>query len=194
MMKIGLTGGIGSGKSIVSSLLEVMGIPVYDADAGSKRLTITSPLIRQGLIGLFGETIYRGDAIDRKRLAACIFSDPEMLKRVNAIIHPEVSRHFLDWADRQTSSSGICAIETAILFESGFNRLVDLSLMVTAPLERRIERVMARDGATRDEVLHRIKNQWPDEVKKTYASYIIYNEERQALIPQLTAFLAGLRR
>jgi dephospho-CoA kinase len=192
MTKIGLTGGIGSGKSVVSSLLRALGIPVYEADAESKRLIDASPLIRRKLTGLLGETICRDNEIDRKRLAAIIFTDPDMLKRVNAIIHPEVSFHFLDWVSRQ--SVDICAIETAILFESGFHRIVDISVMVYAPLEQRVERAMLRDGVSRDEVLCRINNQWPDEKKKVYADYILHNDGRRALIPQLIAFLAGLRQ
>jgi dephospho-CoA kinase len=192
MIKIGLTGGIGSGKSVVSALLQVMGIPVYDADAESKRLAASSPSIRQGLIALLGASAYRAGTLDRRYLATRIFSDPELLRRVNALIHPEVSRHFLDWSDRQ--SGDICAIETAILFESGFSRLVDRSVMVYAPLELRIARTMLRDGLSRADVIRRIDNQWPDETKKTYASYIIYNEDNQALIPQLAALLAHLRR
>jgi dephospho-CoA kinase len=192
MTKIGLTGGIGSGKSVVSSLLDVLGVPVYEADTESKRLLDSSPLIRRELVGLLGESIYRDSGIDRKRLAAIIFTDLDMLKRVNAIIHPAVRLHFLDWVARQ--SVDICAIETAILFESGFHRFVDISVMVYAPLEQRIERTMLRDGASRDEVLCRITNQWSDEKKKTYADYILHNDGCQALIPQLTAFLAALRR
>jgi dephospho-CoA kinase len=191
MTKIGLTGGIGSGKSVVSSLLEVLGVPVYEADAESKRLVDTSPLIRRELTGLFGESIYHDSGIDRKRLAAIIFNEPDMLKRVNAIIHPEVSRHFLDWAGRQIAD--MCAIETAILFESGFHRLVDISVMVCAPLEQRIERAMLRDGVSRDEILCRINSQWPDEMKKTYADCILHNDGRRALLPQLATLLAGLR-
>lgn len=190
MIKIGLTGGIGSGKSVVSALLEMRGIPVYAADAESKRLTASSPGVRSRLIALLGESVYAGGGLDRKRLADSIFHDPALLQQVNAIIHPEVHRHFLAWAAGQTLAA--CAIESAILFESGFNRSVDFSVMVYAPLELRIERAMFRDGVSRDDVVRRINNQLPDELKKTYTRYIIYNDERHALIPQVSAFLAGL--
>ncbi|MDR1344710.1 MAG: dephospho-CoA kinase [Tannerellaceae bacterium] len=189
MIKIGLTGGIGSGKSMVSSLLEVLGVPVYEADAESKKLTATSPHIRSRLTDLFGESIYKGEEIDRKRLAARIFTDPEALKQVNDIIHPEVGAHFLEWVSRQTT--GICAIETAILFESGFDRLVDVSVMVYAPEELRIERVMARDSACREDVMRRMRNQWADETKKTHSDYIIYNDGSRALLPQVRALIDG---
>jgi dephospho-CoA kinase len=191
MITIGLTGGIGSGKSVVSSLLDALGIPVYIADTESKRLMQTSLAIREQLIALFGETIYCGEEINKKRLASFIFHNEECLRKVNAIIHPEVSRHFQAWVARQTVP--VCAIETAILFESGFNRDVDISVMVYAPPELRIERVIRRDGVSREEVISRINNQLSDEIKKTYSDYIIYNDGRQALIPQLSAIIAGLR-
>jgi dephospho-CoA kinase len=191
MIKIGLTGGIGSGKSVVSALLEMQGVPVYVADTESKRLTNSSLRIRSRLVALLGEAVYTGGEIDRKRLADSIFNNPERLKQVNAIIHPEVSRHFLAWVAVQTAA--ICAIETAILFESGFNQAVDFPVMVYAPLELRIERAMARDGATRDEIIRRINNQLPDELKKNHTPYIIYNDGRHALIPQVSALLAALR-
>ena len=189
MIKIGLTGGIGSGKSVISSLLEVLGIPVYIADTESKRLTQTSPAIREQLIALLGETIYCGEEINKKRLASFIFNDAECLRKVNAIIHPEVSRDFLAWAARQTTP--VCAIETAILFESGLDRHVDVSVMVYAPPELRIERVIARDGVSREEVIGRINSQLPDEEKKMYSDYVICNDDRQALIPQLSSIIAG---
>jgi dephospho-CoA kinase len=176
---------------MVSALLEMQGIPVYAADTESKRLTNSSPWIRSRLIALLGESVYMGDEIDRKRLADYIFTNPERLKQVNAIIHPEVKRHFLAWVAGQTATA--CAIESAILFESGFNQVVDISVMVYAPLEQRIERAMARDGATRDEIIRRINNQLPDEIKKRHAAYLIYNDERHALIPQVSALLATLR-
>lgn len=190
MIKIGLTGGIGSGKSVVAALFEMQGVPVYAADAESKRLTDSSAAIRKRLTALLGDSVYAGGRLDRKRMAGYIFHDPELLRQVDAIIHPEVLRHFLAWAGRQPTAA--CAIETAILFESGFGREVDISVMVYAPLELRIARAMARGGLSRDEVLSRIGNQLSDELKKTYADYIIYNDGRHALIPQVGAFLAGL--
>jgi dephospho-CoA kinase len=183
MIKLGLTGGIGSGKSVVASLFEIAGIPVYIADTESKRLADTLPVIRKGLTGLFGEDIYRNGALDRKRLASLIFTDKEALNRVNAIIHPEVNRDFLQWASRQQAA--VCVIEAAILFESGFDKYVDLSVMVYAPLELRIKRVALRDKAPYEEITRRIRNQLPDEQKKARADYIIYNDDKHPLIPQV---------
>lgn len=191
MIKIGITGGIGSGKSIVASLLNLHGIPVYLADTESKILTATSPVIREKLIALLGKELYTEEGLlNKKLLASYIFSNPEYLKEVNAIIHPEVKRHFTEWAERQLSE--FCAIESAILFESGFNQTVDKSLMVYAPLELRIGRAMQRDNVSREEIINRINNQLPDETKKEWSDYVIHNDDIQALLPQVGRFLASL--
>lgn len=191
MIKIGITGGIGSGKSVVAALLELSGVPVYIADTESKLLTATSPVIREKLIALFGDELYTAGGLDKKRLASHIFGNPERLAQVNAIIHPEVNRHFLAWAERQSAPA--CAIESAILFESGFDRVVDTALMVYAPMEVRIRRALERDAVPREEIVRRIESQLPDEVKKEKSDYVIFNDGEQALLPQVTAFLAGLR-
>lgn len=191
MIKIGITGGIGSGKSVVARLLELEGVPVYIADTESKRLTHISPVIREGLISLFGKEIYTPSGLNKKRLADRIFNEPENLKRVNDIIHPEVNKHFLEWVGKQKTN--ICALESAILFESGFDRIVDVRLMVYAPLSLRIERVRTRDKLSRQEVEERINNQFSDEIKKEKSDYIIYNDDKQALLPQVTRFLTNLQ-
>lgn len=142
MIKIGITGGIGSGKSVVASLLALSGVPVYIADEESKWLTNNSPVIREKLTALFGPEIYTNEGLNKKLLASHIFNNPKQLQQVNQIIHPEVNRHFSAWVERQTSP--LCAIESAILFESGFYKVVDISLMVYAPRELRIERALGR--------------------------------------------------
>lgn len=191
MIKIGITGGIGSGKSVVASLLELLGIPVYIADTESKCLTASSPVIREKLTALFGESIYTAEGLDKKQLASLIFGNPERLKQVNAIIHPEVNRHFLAWADKQNVP--ICGIESAILFESGFNRVVDVTLMVYAPLEVRIQRALERDAVPREEIMRRINSQLPDEEKKEKSDYVIFNDGKQALLPQIAVILVDLQ-
>ncbi|WP_455641134.1 dephospho-CoA kinase [Parabacteroides sp.] len=191
MIKIGITGGIGSGKSVVASLLQLYGIPVYVADTESKILTDNSPVIREKLTALFGKDIYTEKGLNKKLLASYIFSDPECLQKVNAIIHPEVNRHFSEWTKRQKSD--ICAIESAILFESGFDKVVDKSLMVYAPAELRIERAILRDTVSREEIIRRIDNQMPDEIKKDRSDYVIYNDDIQALLPQIEKLLASLQ-
>lgn len=192
MIKIGITGGIGSGKSVVSELLQLSGLPVYNADKESKQLTDTSPLIRRKLIELFGNELYSSGKLNKAILASHIFGNPESLRLVNAIIHPEVNRHFSAWTEMQKTT--ICGIESAILFESGFNRVVDVTLMVYAPEEIRIQRASERDLTTREEIERRIKNQLSDEIKKENCDYVIYNDGIQALIPQVTRFLHKIRQ
>lgn len=189
MITIGITGGMGSGKSIVAALLTVYGIPVYDADSESKRLLLTSPTIRRGLIDLLGADIYSpdGTSLCRARMASLIFADPNLLARVNAIIHPEVGRDFDAWRARLTTS--VCAMESAILFESGFDRRADLRLMVYAPEAIRLQRVMARDNATEAAARQRMQRQWPDERKIALSDAVITNDGRAALIPQVEAFV-----
>ena len=187
MIKIGITGGIGSGKSVVASLLQLSGIPVYIADTESKKLTETSPVIRRGLTELFGNELYAKGTLDKPLLASLIFGNPEQLRKVNAIIHPEVDRHFNEWAQKQSAQA--CAIESAILFESGFNQMVDETLMVYAPLDVRINRALERDIATREEITRRIQNQMSDELKKEKCDYIIFNDNIRALIPQVAQFM-----
>ncbi|CAK7031518.1 MAG: Dephospho-CoA kinase [Parabacteroides sp.] len=192
MIKIGITGGIGSGKSVVASLLALNGVPVYIADTESKLLTVHSPIIRKGLTDLFGIEIYTDEGLNKPLLASHIFGDQEKLKQVNGIIHPEVNRHFQEWAEQQQAD--ICAIESAILFESGFDRIVDATLMVYAPLETRIRRALERDTVSREAIISRINSQMPDEIKKEKCDYIIYNDDKHALLPQVTEFIRQLRK
>lgn len=188
MIKVGITGGIGSGKSVVSTLLSLWGVPVYIADDESKKLTDTSPVIREGLIRLFGEGIYTPEGVNRPLLASHIFGNPENLRQVNNLIHPEVNKHFLHWAESQDTQ--VCGIESAILFESGFDRIVDIRLMVYAPLDIRLQRVARRDRVSRELIERRIQNQMPDEEKRDRSDYVVINDEKQALIPQVEKFLA----
>lgn len=190
MIKIGITGGIGSGKSVVASLLRLFGVPVYIADEESKWLTNHSPIIRERLIELFGNDIYTKSGLDKKLLASHIFNDSGQLELVNRIIHPEVNRHFLEWA--AGLDTPICAIESAILFESGFDKAVDKSLMVYAPKEIRIARALKRDHASREEIVRRINSQMSDEEKKLRSDFIIINDDSQTLIPQVDHLLSLL--
>jgi dephospho-CoA kinase len=163
------------------------GIPVYAADAESKRLSDVSPVIRRKLAALFGDDIYAGDRLDRKRLASLIFSDEEARNAVSRIIHPVVSRDFRAWMKRQEGP--VCAIESAILFESGFDKTVDLILLVHAPVELRLTRAMKRDSATEADIMKRMNRQMPDELKRKQADFIIVNDGTQALMPQIDRFM-----
>jgi dephospho-CoA kinase len=190
MIKIGITGGIGSGKSTVAELFRISGVPVYIADTEAKYLTNTSPIIRQALMELAGHDIYTEEGIDRKKMAALVFKDKEMLQKVNKIIHPEVNRDFKEWVQKQTST--ICAIESAILFESGFDSLVDKTILVFAPEALRIKRVRSRDHISEETIRQRIKNQMSDELKMKRCNFILYNDDKKALIPQVSDLLTTL--
>ena len=191
MVRIGVTGGIGSGKSVVATLLALAGIPVYTADDESKLLTAASPVIREELKALLGDDIYTNERLDRKKLASLIFADEALLKEVNGIIHPVVRTDFQAWTKRQTSN--ICAMESAILYESGFDKDVDTVLMVYAPVDLRLERAMQRDGATEADIMKRMNRQMPDTLKRKLANFIIINDNVQALIPQVERFINSLR-
>jgi dephospho-CoA kinase len=197
MIKIGVTGGIGSGKSVVCRLLEVFGVQVYDADSESKRLSETAPEIIDGLKKLFGEDIYFDGRLDRPRLASYIFANEKLLAKVNAIIHPVVFRDFRRWAATQESRHceersnllSHVAIESAILFESGLDSEVDVSIAVTAPVELRLTRAMQRDSASEAEIMKRMNRQMPDEIVRNKADFIIHNDDASPIIPQLEAIL-----
>jgi len=207
MITIGLTGGIGSGKSTVASLLEVYGMAVYSADEESKRLLemhnsnpnrVLNPvrvedahrhsLIRKQLTALLGDSIYDSNGLNRKLMASLIFNDSSLLEQVNAIIHPEVGRHFQSWVEQQTTKYAV--LESAILFESKFDRYVDFCLTVYASHELRIQRVMMRDGITEAEVGQRMQHQMPEEEKMKSVDFVIYNDEKQPLIPQIERFIS----
>jgi dephospho-CoA kinase len=192
-IKIGITGGIGSGKSTVSALLEVMGIPVYIADTASKQLTASNPEIRSALIALLGEEVYAGGTLNKPLLANYIFSNPEHLHTVNSIIHPRVREDFERWASEHASSP-IIGMEAAILFEAGFQNSVDVTLMVYAPEALRLQRVMKRDAASQQAVVQRMQSQMSDEEKRRLADYTLLNDGSTPLIPQVLEVLFSLPR
>lgn len=194
MIRLGITGGIGSGKSIVSQLFRVMGIPVYDSDKESKRLTITDEGIRIQLTELVGKDVYADDgSLNKSILASWLFSCEEHTLKVNSIIHPVVKKDFLSWVKKQENAGyKACGIESAILIEAGFQDVVEKVVMVTAPLETRIDRTMQRDHASRESVINRIARQMNEEEKKEKADYVISNEENTPLIPQVCQVIASL--
>jgi len=184
MTVIGLTGGIGSGKSIVSRLFCLMGIPVYIADSESKRLTESSLVIKEKLTERFGTDLYSEGKLNKSLLASLIFENEENRNFVNSVIHPEVRADFEKWKT-QNANSPVLAIETAILFETGLYKTVDVSITVAAPEELRIRRVELREGCSRESVLSRIRSQLPEDEKIRRSDYVIYNDDKQALIPQI---------
>ena len=188
VIKIGITGGIGSGKSVVSKLLRAMSIPVYLSDDEAKRLTATDETIRKELTALLGDELYQGNVLNKSLLAGYLFASPENAARVNAIIHPVVKQDFRRWC-KENASSSILAMESAILIEAGFAPEVDAVVMVYAPKEVRIRRAMKRDGASRKQIEQRIQNQMDDEAKRAKADYTIINDDKTPLIPQVFRLL-----
>jgi len=173
MKVIGLTGGIGSGKTTVANMFKSLGVPVYIADDEARRLSDTSKVIRRELIKLLGEAVYINNRLDRKYVSNQIFKNSDLLKQVNEIIHPKVASHFRRWLKKQNAP--YCIKEAAILFESGGYKQCDLTILVTSPIETRIKRVLLRDRTTKEAVLERINNQWTDERKRKLANIVIEN-------------------
>ena len=184
MIKIAVTGGIGSGKSYISHLLENMHIPVYNADNEAKRLTVSDAGIRGELIALLGEEVYKDGLLNKPLLASYLFSDPAHVLQINSIIHPRVRKDFTVWVERQEKCE-IVGMESAILYEAGFQDTVDAVIMVYAPVELRIQRAMYRDGASEEQVRARIAAQMDDEEKRRRADFTVVNDGVQLLIPQL---------
>ena len=191
MIKLGITGGIGAGKSVVASFLKATGIPVYIADDESKKLTSTSPRIKAQLIKLFGENLYAGGILNKALLASLIFENKDNLRVVNSIIHPEVMSDFEAWAMKHADKK-LIAMEAAILFESGFDKTMDFIVTVTAPQEERIERLLKRNNVPREEILSRMSNQLPEEEKCKRSDFVIYNDNDRAIIPQIGNILDSI--
>jgi dephospho-CoA kinase len=187
-IKIGITGGIGSGKSVVSRLFELMGIPVYISDKESKRLTAFDPFIRKKLTNLLGEEVYKNGELNKPLLASYLFENPEKTKTINNSIHPRVREDFQRWA-AEHSDYPTLAIESAILVESGFTQEVDVIILVYAPEELRLERAIKRDSSSRERIVKRIQSQICDEEKMKFADYIIFNDGKMPLIPQVESIL-----
>lgn len=188
-MRIGITGGIGSGKSFVCRLLAERGVPVYSCDEEAGRLMENHPDIREALVGLLGTEVYTGEGrLNKPLLAAWLFASSGHAEQVNAIVHPVVKRDFVAWARRQTVP--VVAVESAILFEAGMDTLVDRVLLVDAPREVRLRRTMSRDRATREQVEHRMDCQMPDEERRLRAGDILYNDGRNDLKQDVERLLA----
>lgn len=184
-IKVGIAGGIGSGKTIVCDIFKVLGVPIYNADLEAKLIMNKSDQVRQAIIATFGDQTYQNGILNREFLAAQVFNDADQLAKLNAIVHPAVIQAAEDWADAQTAPYSLK--EASILFESGSYKKLDYTILVTAPVEIRIARVMARDQVTREQVLARMNNQLPDEEKAKLADFVIINDGIQALIPQVMA-------
>ncbi|MGV8963980.1 MAG: dephospho-CoA kinase [Candidatus Saccharimonadaceae bacterium] len=188
MIKIGITGGIGSGKSIIASLFELHGIPVYNADKETKILNNTSTYIRNQLSQYFGKELYESGILNNKKFAEIIFSDPDKLRLANSIIHPEVLENFNNWCF-QNSNNTIIALEAAILFESNFNVYLDKVVTVYSPQDQRISQVALRDNVNTALVTKRIEHQMPEKEKINLSDYVIINDYESSLIVQVHELL-----
>lgn len=215
--RLGITGGIGSGKSGVAGLLRTMGIPVYDCDSEARRLMNSSASIRQGLIALVGPEVYSGTTeqrnsgttdlqnfenpefresvsptLNRRLLADYMFGHPERIAAVNALVHPAVREDFRQWT-RRYASQPLVALESAILFEAGMKDDVDAVVLVYTPLEERVQRTMARDGITEQAVRARLASQMTDEAKLPLADYVIHNADADAITPQVMQLIERVK-
>ena len=183
MKVVGITGGIGSGKTTACQIFEELGVPVYFADVRAKELMALEPL-KTKIIQAFGKKAYNGNELDRKYLAKQVFASREKLSVLNGLVHPAVADDFEEWLEQNKKTKYVLK-EAAILFESGAYQDVDITVLVVAPEDLRLQRVMQRDGSTKEEVLQRMKNQWTQERKVKLADHIINNDGIQLLIPQV---------
>ncbi|KGK31457.1 dephospho-CoA kinase [Cellulophaga baltica] len=175
MMIVGLTGGIGSGKTTVAKMFHALGVPVYNSDIEAKKLMVTSEVLKVKIKELLGTESYIDHKLNRTYIADKIFTDPDLLAQLNAIVHPAVRQHFMSWVAQQKAAYIIQ--ETAIIFENDTQNKFDKIILVTAPEKIRIARVTSRDAISADKVKERIENQWPDQKKAALSDYVINNLE-----------------
>lgn len=189
-MIVGLTGGIGSGKSTVAHILQILGYPVYNSDVQAKVISNSNISLVEKIKALFGPTIYKDGELNRKMLAQIVFQDKLKLSSLNELIHPAVAEDFIQW--QETQETELIFKEAAILFESGAYKKVDKIITLSAPKTLRLSRVMHRDKMSEDEVRRRMANQWSEEQRCAHADYIIYADDKQLLIPQVLDILNHL--
>lgn len=188
---IGITGGIGSGKTMIAEYIKSLGVPVYIADEEAKAI-MTSEKIIAAITSEFGKEVLINGEINRAKLAQLVFNNPEKLKKLNSIVHPEVKKHFDTWVEKHKNYPFVFK-EAAILFESGSNKYCDAVITVTSPLETRLQRVMKRDKTQRESVLKRMQNQWSDEQRIAKSDYVIHNLSVDATIKQVDEILKILK-
>jgi len=181
--RLGVTGGIGSGKTTVCRIFRVLGVPVFVADIEARRLMNTDHAVRQDINTITGMDLYTTGELDRKELARLIFNRPELLRQVNASVHPAILRIFDEWAGK--SEAPYVIMEAAILFEAKADVLVDRVAAISAPVEERIARVMGRNDLSREEVLERINNQLEDDEREEQSYYVINNADNEMIIPEI---------
>ena len=183
VLKIGLTGGIGSGKSTVAQIFEVLGIPVYYADIAAKKIMNEDKELRSAIINIFGEQAYENNMLNRKYISSLVFSDPVKLQQLNQLVHPVTKKDGEAWMKQQISSYAIH--EAALIFEAKVSDRLDYVIGVSSPIELRIKRAMGRDKVTREEVLKRMDQQLDEKLKMSKCNFVLINDEQQLLIPQV---------
>lgn len=192
LVKLAITGGIGSGKSVVSRIMDILGVPVYDCDSNAKRLMVSDGFIASELKRMFGEECYEEDGtLNRQYIASCIFTDKQNIKRVNSLVHPVVKRDFELWATRQNAE--LVAVETAILYESGMVGAVDKVLVVWTDRETAIKRVVERNAMNRNQVENRLDNQMSTDDLLLLSDYSLYNDGDEPLLPQVIDLIEQLK-
>lgn len=185
MIQVGLTGGLGAGKSTVARVLKALGVPVYDSDLAARRLLETDEGLRAGVTTLLGKDVFTPDGKpDRKKIAASVFADEEKLAGLNALVHPAVKADYAEWLKRQTGHPYVIR-EAAILIETGLHRELDHVIVVDAPEALRIQRVGQRDGRTSEEAAAIISRQWTTEARLPYAGHVIVNDHKRLILPQI---------
>jgi dephospho-CoA kinase len=185
MLRVGLTGGIGSGKSTVARIFEVLGIPVFYADDEAKRILNENQELKQSIIKNFGEDSYKDGLLNRGYMASIVFNDKEKLQLLNSLTHPVTMRNGEAWMKKQTTSYAVH--EAALIFEAGVSEELDYVIGVTAPEALRIRRVMNRDAVTREEVIKRMSRQIEEDIKMKLCDFVLVNDEQQLLTPQVLA-------
>lgn len=192
MIKLGITGGIGSGKSTVAKIFTLLGVPVYDADSNAKKLMNEDAGIRQKLMQIFGPQVYKDERLNRAWLAEQVFQQPAKLEMLNQVVHPAVIEDGLKWMSRQKAP--IVAKEAAIFFESGSAIGLDYIVGVFAPEPLRIQRVMQRDQLSRQQIKERMNRQLDENMKMKLCDFVLFNNEQELLIPQVVRLLTQLRK
>jgi len=183
MLKVGLTGGIGSGKTTIAKIFELLNVPVYYADDASKRLYHTDKDLIANMKKHFGEDIYTNEQLNRSKLAAIVFNDPNKLELLNQLVHPPTIRDAQEWMNKQTAPYVIK--EAALLFESGSAEGLDYIIGVQAPMHYRIKRVMERDGVKKEDVINRANRQIDEDIKMRLCDFVIVNNDQDLVIPQV---------
>jgi dephospho-CoA kinase len=184
MIKIGITGGIGSGKTTVCRIFQYLGIPVYNADYEAKKLMVNDKNLRKKIIALLGTDSYKNDELNRQFIAGQVFNNQELLTKLNSYVHPAVKQDFIKWSTKQKAPYVI--YEAAVMIESGSYKLLDKLIVVTAPMEQRIARVCSRDNVDESKVRERIINQLTESEMLKYADYVIPNDGKNSLIRKVT--------